>query len=387
MIFIKKLLNRILRKRAIEHEPDIVLIITVGIIILFGLTMLSSVTSAYAYQKFGNSYYFFKRQLFGLGLGAVCFYLFSNIDYNRWRKYAFWFLIFSIFLLLLVFIPGLSAHYGKARSWINIFGFSLQPSEFVKISFLLYLAAWLESREKKLGDVSQGIGPFMAVLGGIAFLMILQPDVGTLAIITITSLAVYFVGGGSVRHILVIMLLGIIAIFSMVKIMPYQANRFKCFLNPEWSANDTCYQVNQSLIAIGSGGFFGRGLGASRQKYMYLPEVSGDSIFPIIGEEVGLVFSSTLVMLFIYLFYRGYNIAKNAPDNFGRILAMGIVTWLVIQAIINIGGMINLMPMTGVPLPFISYGGSAMVAALIAVGILVNISKYTKNAKHGTWNR
>lgn len=387
MMFLKKLLNRILRKRAIEHEPDIILMIIAGVIILFGLAMLSSATSAYAYQKFGDSYYFFKRQLFGLGLGAACFYIFSNIDYNRWRKYAFWFLIFSIFLLLLVFIPGLSANYGKARSWINVFGFSLQPSELVKISFLLYLAAWLESREKKLGDVSKGIGPFVAVLGFIGFLMILQPDIGTLAIITITSLAVYFVGGGNVKQILAIMLLGIISIFIMVKIMPYQANRFKCFSNPEWSSSDVCYQVNQSLIAVGSGGLFGRGLGASRQKYMYLPEVSGDSIFPIIGEEVGFIFSSTLVMLYIFLFYRGYNIAKNAPDNFGRILAIGIVTWLVIQAIINIGGMINMMPMTGVPLPLVSYGGSAMVAALIAIGILVNISKYTKNTKLGTWNR
>lgn len=375
---LKQIVNRLLRGRVSEHEPDKGLIVIVGAIIIFGLVMLSSATSAYAYVKYGDSYYFFKHQLFGLALGVFSFLIFSRIDYHRWRKYAFFLLIFSVLLLLLVFVPGLSAHYGKARSWINVFGFSLQPSEFVKISFLLYLAAWLESREKKLHDFSQGIGPFLVVLGFIAFLMVLQPDVGTLAIITITSLIVYFVGGGKTKHILFVIIAGILAIMFMVKVMPYQANRFKCYFDPNWSANDVCYQVNQSLIAVGSGGFWGRGIGESRQKFMYLPEVSGDSIFAIIGEEVGFVFGGLLVLLFMFLFYKGVMIAKNAPDNFGRNLAIGIVAWLVIQSVINIGGIVNFMPMTGVPLPFVSYGGSAMMAALAATGILVNISKQTK---------
>lgn len=384
MIFLKQFINKLLLPKSNEHAPDRNLIITIGIIIVFGLIMLSSATSAIAYSEHQDSYFFFKRQLFGLLVGLAAFYFFSRVDYHRWGKYAFWFLAVSVILLLLVFIPGLSANYGKARSWINIFGYSLQPSELVKISFLLYLARWLESREKRLHDLAEGIGPFLAVLGAIAFLMVLQPDIGTLAIIFITSLVVYFVAGGKTRHILSIILFGIIILFAMVKIMPYQANRFKCFFNPEWSANEFCYQVNQSLIAVGSGGIFGRGLGASRQKFMYLPEVSGDSIFAIIGEETGLIFSGGLVILFIYLFYRGYLISKAAPDNFGRILAIGIVTWLTVQAMVNIGGAINFMPMTGVPLPFISYGGSAMLAALSAAGILVNISKQTRNMKHET---
>jgi len=308
----------------------------------------------------------------------AAFWFFSRVDYHRWKKYAFGFLLFSIILLLLVFIPGLSAHYGKARSWINVFGFSLQPSEFVKLSFLLYLAAWLESRGRKLTDFYQGIGPFVAVLSFIGILMLLQPDIGTLSIIAITSLIVYFVGGGSIKHILVIILLGILTFALLIQFKPYQLNRFKCLIEPQFSSQDVCYQVNQSLIAVGSGGIFGRGIGASRQKFMYLPEVQGDSIFAIIGEETGLIFSTGLVMLFIFLFYRGYLVAKQAPDGFGRILAIGIVSWIVIQAIINIGGMINLMPMTGVPLPFISLGGSAILASLSAMGILVNISKQTK---------
>ncbi len=375
---LKQTINKLLSPRANEHEPDKNLIFIVGIIVVFGLIMLTSATNAIAYAKHQDSYYFIKHQLFGVVFGIAAFWFFSRVDYHRWKKYAVWFLFFSIFLLLLVFIPGISATYGKARSWINVFGFSLQPSEFVKISFLLYLAAWLESREKKLSDIAQGIGPFVVVLGIIGFLMIMQPDMGTLSIITATSLIVYFVGGGKIRHILAIVLVGIIGLASLVAVSSYQTDRFKCFLDPSFSARDTCYQVNQSLIAVGAGGIFGRGLGASRQKYMYLPEVQGDAIFSIIGEETGLIFSSLLVLLFIYLFYRGYLISKYAPDNFGRILAIGIVTWLVMQAMINIGGMINLIPMTGVPLPFVSYGGSAMLAALAAIGILVNISKQTR---------
>ena len=205
--------------------------------------------------------------------------------------------------------------------------------------------------------------------------MILQPDIGTLSIIAITSLIVYFVGGGRIRHILVVLIFASLLFALMVQFYPYQMNRFKCLMDPNYSSQDVCYQVNQSLIAVGSGGVFGRGLGASRQKYMYLPEVSGDSIFAIIGEETGLIFSGGLVVLFMFLFYRGYLISKQAPDGFGRILAIGIVSWIVIQAVINIGGMVNLLPMTGVPLPLVSYGGSAMIATLAALGILVNISR------------
>lgn len=375
---LKKKLSKLLDKRIGYHEPDNKLIIVVGVIVIFGLISLSSASAVVAYDKFGDVYYYFKHQLFGFGLGVVAFLFFSRVDYHLWRKYAFWFLIGSIVLLLLVFIPGLSAHYGKARSWINVFGFSLQPSEFVKLSFLLYLSAWLETRKKTLGDISQGIGPFIAVLGLIALLMLLQPDLGTLSIVTATSLIVYFTGGGKIKHLIIICVMGLLALTALVNIKTYQQDRFKCLVDPNYDSRGVCYQVNQSLIAVGSGGVLGRGLGASRQKYMYLPEVSGDSIFAIIAEETGLVVCSLLICAYFFLFYRGYIIAKNAPDDFGRILAIGIVSWIVIQAIINMGGIINLMPMTGVPLPLISYGGSAILAAMAACGILVNISKQTK---------
>ncbi len=374
----KRLKRRIFFKRATgEHEPDKNLIFTIGLLIVFGLIILSSASAVTAYARFGSSYYYFNRQLIFLFIGFILFFILSKIDYHFWRKYALVFLGISCLFLILVFIPGIKAEYGTADSWIKIFGQSFQPSEFVKIFFLIYLAAWLERRKKKLDDVRQGIGPFLLVLFIIVFLMLMQPDAGTLFIITLTSLIVYFIGGGKFFHIVVIILLGIIGLTIMVNLMPYQKNRFKCLYDEDYNREGACYQLNQSLIAVGSGGFWGRGLGQSRQKFLYLPEVSSDSIFAVMAEEVGFIFSSLLIFLYLILFYRGIRVAKYAPDDFGRLLAAGIVVWLIIQSFLNIGGIIGLLPMTGVPLPFVSQGGSSLISVLVAMGILINISKQT----------
>jgi len=378
MIRLNKKNNKIIKAKEWNHAPDRALIIIILIILAFGLISLSSASAVVAYSKFHDAYYYFKHQIFGIVIGLVAFLFFSKTNYHVWKKYSFGFLIFSIFLLLLVFIPGLAANYGTSRSWINVFGYSVQPSEFVKLSFLLYLAAWLESRKGALHDINDGMAPFVVTLGIIGGLMLMQPDIGTLSIIVATSLIVYFVGGGNYKHIATFIIFGFLVLAISIYFKPYQFNRFKCAFDSNFSTNDICYQTNQSLIAVGSGGFFGRGLGESRQKFMYLPEVSGDSIFAIIGEEVGMLFGSFLILCFVFLFYRGYLISKNAPDDFGKILAIGIVSWLVIQTFTNIGGTVNIMPMTGVPLPLVSYGGTAVLAALSALGILVNISKYTK---------
>ena len=374
-----------------EHEPDKKLIVALVAILLFGLVMLSSASSVVSYLAKQNSYYYFFHQLVAIGLGAGACYLISRVDYHRWQRYALFFLFGSIVLLILVFVPGLRSEYGTARSWINIFGQSIQPSEFVKLAFLFYLSAWLEVKKNQLNDYSQGIVPFLIILFIIGFLMYLQPDLGTLLIIVSTSIAVFFVGGGNFKHILIVGLLGLAAIFLVyqVSIRPvdensgkadYKASRFQCLKDPENEKTklNECYQINQSLIAVGSGGLFGRGLGQSRQKFNYLPEVYGDSIFPIISEEIGFVFNVALLLLFAFIFYRGYRIAKNAPDGFGRNLAIGVVFWIMIQAFFNIGGMINIIPMTGVPLPFISYGGTAIISEMMAMGLLINISKQTK---------
>lgn len=374
-----RLRKKISTSQASEHEPDKSLIAAVVFLLVFGLVMLFSASWIVSYSRYGNTYHYFFRQfvwvLFALGV----FWVVSRINYRWFKKFAAFFLFASIFLLLLVFIPGIRAEYGTARSWINVFGFSFQPSELVKLSFLIYLATWLEAKRSELHSFWSGTVPFFVILGLISLLMIAQPDLGTLFIIGFTSVVVFFTGGGKITHIALVISLAVLAlVFLLSSNSSYQSDRFKCLKDPSYSAQDKCYQINQSLIAVGSGGWFGRGLGQSRQKFMYLPEVWGDSIFPIIAEEIGFVPSTLLILLYLFVFYRGLLIARAAPDLYGSMLATGIVVWLAVQTFLNIGGMINLIPMTGVPLPFISSGGSAILANLIALGILVNISKQTK---------
>ncbi|MFA6416973.1 MAG: putative lipid II flippase FtsW [Patescibacteria group bacterium] len=374
--------KRFLSLRSGEHEPDKSLIAAVMVLLIFGLVLLFSASSVVSYARYGNTYFYFLNQLTAIAIGLAAFFIVSKIDYRVWRKYAFLFLIFSIVLLTLVFIPGIRSEYGTARSWINLFGHSFQPAELVKLSFLIYLATWLEAKKGDLNSFSGGIVPFLFILGIISLLMLAQPDLGTLFIIAFTAMMVFFVGGGKIKHIFLVVVFAGLLLFLMLSMKSsYQSDRFKCLKDPSYSAQDKCYQINQSLIAVGSGGWLGRGLGQSRQKFMYLPEVWGDSIFSIASEEMGFIFSSLLLLLFLFIFYRGLMIASAAPDLYGQTLATGIVVWLAVQTFLNIGGMINLIPMTGVPLPFISAGGSAILSALIAMGILVNISKQTRGLK------
>ncbi len=368
-----------LAPRPSEHEPDKSLITALFVLLIFGLVMLFSASWIVSYARFGNTYHYLINQVFSLGIALAVFFIATRVDYHWWKKFAGFFLLFSVILLLLVFIPGLQAGYGSARSWINIFGQSFQPSELVKVSFLIYLATWLEAKKGELGSLTSGVIPFLIILGVISALMILQPDLGTLFIIAFTALVVFFAGGGRVTHIVIALLLAALAVFLFLSLKTsYQNDRFKCLQDPSYSADDKCYQLNQSLIAVGSGGLFGRGLGQSRQKFMYLPEVWSDSIFSIIAEEIGFFFSTLLILLYLFLFYRGLLIARGAPDLYGSSLAIGVVVWLAVQTFLNIGGMTNLIPMTGVPLPFISAGGSATLSSLLGMGILVNISKQTK---------
>lgn len=362
------------------HKPDWAFIITLFLIVIFGLIMLSSASVSLSFEKFGENYYFVNHQiLMGILPGIILFVIFALVDYRFWRKISFWLLIFSIFLLIAVFIPGIGAGYGTANSWINIAGISFQPSEFVKLTFLIYLASWLESRGKKrAGDFSEGLIPFLSVLSAIALLLILQPDIGTMTIIILISMAVYFVGGANLLHMIGMSILGFFGILLLGWLSPYRAARLMVFLHPELDPQGIGYHINQAFLAIGSGGLLGRGFGMSRQKFQYLPEVAGDSIFAVIAEELGFFIAAFLIAGFIYLMYRGFKIAQNAPDNYGKLLVIGIISWIIIQAFVNIGAMVGILPLTGVPLPFISYGGTAMFVLLGACGIVVNISRQTR---------
>jgi cell division protein FtsW len=376
------IIKKILRRSDKESPVDPWLLFSAGALLIIGLVMLSSASAIVSYAKFGNTYHYFFRQLFAVAISIILFFIFYKIDYRFWRRYAIWALVASIGLLILVFIPGLRVEYGTARSWISIFGQSFQPAELVKLSFLIYLATWLEAKKGQLHEIGSGMIPFLMSLIVIGALMMAQPDLGTLFIIIFSSFVAFFVAGGKFSHILITILLGIFALSLLVYASSsYRSARFLCYRNPSYSTQDECFQINQSLIAVGSGGWLGRGLGESRQKFMYLPEVWGDAIFPIIAEEIGFVFSSFLILLFALFFYRGIKVAQNAPDAYGKALAVGIIAWLSVQTFLNVGGMINLIPMTGVPLPFISAGGSSMMAALMAVGILANISKNSQYVK------
>jgi len=359
---------------------DYSLLALVGVILLFGLVVLSSASGPIGYQKFGDNYYYVKHQLvYGLLPGIFLLLLCLRINYNFWRKRALLLLGVSLFLLLLVFIPGIGAEFGTARSWINIGGYSFQPSEFLKLTFLFYLAAWLEARgERKVQDVNSGLVPFLISLGVVMLLLILQPDIGTMSIIVAMAIIVYITAGASWLHIILMGLGGSTMLFILIKMAPYRAARFMTFLHPELDPQGIGYHINQALLAIGSGGILGLGLGHSRQKFQYLPEVAGDSIFAIVAEELGLIISVLVIVAFILLFVKGFKIAARARDPFGRYLAVGIVSWLVVQALVNIGSMVGVLPMTGVPLPFISYGGSSLFMSLAAIGILLNIDKSAK---------
>ncbi len=378
-MFLKKVFTKINSSKNDEHKPDKSLVFAILLLLFFGLIALFSASSVVSYQNFGVTYHYVLRQFLFILFSLVLFFGVSKINYLWWKRFAAFFLFSSIFLLILVFIPGLKADYGTASSWINILGLSIQPSELVKISFLIYLATWMEVKKAHIGSFSGGVLPFALILGAISFLMISQPDLGTLFIIICSAIASFFVGGGKMTHIVASGLLVIVLIVALVNSgSTYQADRFACLKDPNFDTQDKCYQINQALIAVGSGGVFGRGLGESRQKFLYLPEVWGDAIFPVIAEEMGFVFSSLLILLYLFIFWRGLLIAKNAPDLYSGTLATGIIAWLAVQTFLNIGGMINLIPMTGVPLPLISAGGSSILSSLLALGILVSISRHTK---------
>lgn len=377
---LKSQLRKLFDDRDYRRPADLGLMIALGLLSLFGLLALASATPLVSYSKFADPNRFFKEQLAFFIVGLIVFYLASRIDYHYYRAHSLGFLIFTIVLLCLVFIPGLGYEANSSRSWLNLFGLSIQPTELVKLSFLLYLASWLEGRRDQLKDLLQGTRPFFLLMGLIALLIMLQPDFGSLFIITASSVAVYYVGGGNVKHLLVIGMIGLLAVAMMISVRSYQQVRLKCFFDSEnyrdEQGRDLCFQTNQSLIAVGSGAWIGRGVGGSRQKYFYLPEVASDSIFAVIAEDGGLIISAALVLLYLYIFYRLWSIAGSAPDVFGQNLAIGIAVWFFVQAFLNIGGIINLVPMTGVPLPLISKGGSSLVALLCALGVVLNISRH-----------
>jgi cell division protein FtsW len=361
-----------------SQQIDKILLFTVLGLIFFGLVMIASAGIAYSRTRFGDSYYFFKHQLFfGVLPGLVVLYIVQKINYNFWKNISLPLFAASIVALILVFVPGIGTKIYGASRWIQLGPFSFQPSEMLKLGLVIYLSAWLENRVERIKDFYEGLMPFLAIVGIVSFLLIKQPDMGTLGVMILISLSIFFLSGAKLSHLASLGIAGALALFVLIKTESYRMDRLTVFLHPELDPRGIGYQINQALLAIGSGGIFGLGLGHSLQKFNYLPEPVGDSIFAIIGEELGMVGAMFLVILFVFFAIRGLRIAKNAPDRFSKLVACGIVSWIIFQAFINIAAICGLIPLTGIPLPFISYGGTSIIFLMVGVGILLNISKYS----------
>lgn len=352
------------------------LIFTVFLLVIFGLVMISSASVVSSRNDFDDAYYYLKHQIFnGLIPGLIGFFVLQKISYQRLKKWIMPLFVINLILLVLVFFPSIAGHYGGAKSWLRFGSVTFQPSEMMKLVFILYLASWFSSRQNAMKDFNQTFLPFAIVLGMISLLLIMQPDIGTLGLIVLPAIVMYFLAGGSLKYIALILGSGVAGLFMLVKIAPYRLERLLVFLNPQVDPLGIGYQINQALLAVGSGGVFGLGLGHSRQKFNYLPEAQGDSIFAIIGEELGLVGAVMLVGVFIWLTLQCFKIARDTSDSFGRFIIYGVSSWIIIQTFINIGANLSLLPLTGVPLPFISYGGTALAIEMAAMGVIVNIAK------------
>ncbi|HEX9122560.1 MAG TPA: putative lipid II flippase FtsW [Actinomycetota bacterium] len=343
-------------------------------LVLGGLVMVLSASSVSAYTQYGSSFLFFKRQAAYAVVGSGALLLTARMRYHVWRRLAIPLLTITVVLLAMVLLhptAGVSA-YGSTR-WIALGPVTIQPSEIAKLTLVVFAAAVLARKWNRLEDLGHVALPLLPVAGAMCALVFLQPDLGTTIILVGTLLLLLFAAGVRLRY-LVTGAAAMVAV-AIVALKPYQWARITAFLHPEADPRNTGYQLLQSLIALGSGGWLGVGLGASRQKWMYVPNAHTDFIFSILGEELGLIGELAVLAAFVLLVYAGVRIATRAPDTFGRLLAAGIVSWFGLQTVVNLGAVTGLLPITGVPLPLLSYGGSSLVVSLAAVGILVNIAR------------
>jgi cell division protein FtsW len=322
----------------------------------------------------------FNQLLFGVIGGGIALGITSSIHYRFWRQYAFYMLLGAGILTTLVFVPGLGFEHGGARRWLDLGFFSLQPAELLKIAFIVYIATWISGMKKQISTFREGTLPFVALLGGVGVLFLLQPDTDTFLVLVTASLAIFITAGGRMRDVGFMIVVGVVLITLLAFMRPYVKDRIMTFIDPSIDPLGAGYQIKQSLIAIGSGGLVGRGYGQSIQKFEYLPEPIGDSVFAVYSEEFGFVGCVLLLALFAGFTLRGYRIAARAPDLFGMLLVVGLMTLIIAQAFLNIGAMLGLLPLSGLPLPFISHGGTALLVTLASVGIILNVSKYQKPA-------
>lgn len=360
-------------------HPAVLLGIATGSLVLLGLIMILSASSVSSFATYGSSFLYFKKQLLWAAIGLVAFVFFARLDYRRLKGKGYVLLPLVILALLAVLIPGVGRAAGGSARWLGAGPFAFQPSELAKLALILFAAdVFSRKQESLLVEPSHTLLPMIPVLGILAILVMLQPDMGSTVLIGAIGMGMLFIAGAPMRYLVPLGLLGGTAAAVAAVAAPYRRARVLAFMDPWADPLVTGYHTIQSLVALGSGGWFGVGLGASRQKWSYIPNAHTDFIFSILGEEMGLFGTLMVLGMFGFLIYLGIRIARSAPDRFGMLVATGITIWIGVQAIVNIGAVTGVLPVTGVPLPLVSFGGSSLVVCLAAMGVLTSIARRTR---------
>lgn len=357
-------------------KMDYVLLISVIVISIFGLMMIYSASYIWAEYKYLDALKYVKNQGLFLIIGIIMMVIISKIDYHFYKQKANLILICCLALLVLVLIPGIGTVRNGSRSWFGIGSFGIQPSEFAKLGLIIFTAKYLSNNDKAMKDTKKGVLPILGLTLGTFGLIMLQPDFGTGTILVMSIIGILFVGGLSLKFFLKIGLIGVVGVVGLIVAAPYRMSRILSFLNPWSDPLGSGFQIIQSLYAIGPGGLFGFGLGNSRQKHFFLPEPQTDFIFSIISEELGFLGCLIVVSLFAIICFKGFKIARNCDDLFGKYLAFGIIFQIAFQACLNLMVVVGLIPVTGVTLPFLSYGGSSLLITLCSIGVVLNISRH-----------
>lgn len=368
-------------RRISSRRANYFMLVCVAALVAGGLVVMYSISPVLSNNIKGNldRNYYFVNQVVGLVAGLAGLVVASRINYKNWQKFSVALLILGFLFSLALLIPGVGLTINGATRWLRIGRFNFQPAELVKFSLIVYLAAWISSKPGKILDLKKGVLPITAVLSAAALpVLLLQRDMGTMLVLTGAAIAVLFAGGIRLRHFAGLLGVGLILLLISTVAFPHRLSRFATFFNRSSDVTGESYHINQALIAIGSGGVGGVGLGKSIQVYGYLPEAANDSIFAIIAEEFGLIGSFLVIGLFGVLAFQFFRLVRGAPDNFSNLLVIGFGSVILMQAILNISAMLALVPLTGVPLPFISYGGSSLAVSLMMIGVMFNISRYSK---------
>ena len=362
----------------IIHAPDYGLLICILVLVFLGSIFVYSSSYVFADLEYGDSLHFIKRQLIFCAIGIVGMLLVMRLDYQYLKYWSPFFMLLTLSALIAILVPNFGVESNGALRWLKIGPLPpIQPSEFAKLAVLIYMAAWLPSRGDSLRDFVLGVIPYGAIVGIVAALIMLQPDLGTTMLIAIIAGILFFVAGAKLIHVIALAGSGIVAASLLILAGGYRINRILSFTSAESDPTGLGFQTLQLLIAFGSGGLSGLGLGVSRQKFFYIPGSHTDGVLAIIGEEMGLIGVMAILILFIIFFWRGWVIMANARDPFGSLLVAGILTWFSFQLLINIGGVTRLIPLTGIPLPFLSAGGSSLIVSLLAIGIMLSVSRQT----------